>query len=373
MTFSFCLGLLLFTGLSAYAQQAGFPTSDPTATPAPKAKPAPTATPRTARPVTPRPPVIYTPGVTMTYPPYPTGKPQPTPKKKIRNPSAGPAEKMIAVDSKVSLSLCATSGDIKVNGWNRDEVRAYVDGGSDVGFRVKYDRNKKIGAAQILGYDPKEHSGLDIEECLDGRSIELDVPMDAALIIKSKSGDITIDSIGKIRIDNLSGTVNLRNISQNVEATNFEGDITLEESNGPVNLFASTGRIMVIGAQPIEMGDHFSAKTRSGSISLQDVGHNAMNVTSATGSVRFTGSLESGGQYAFNTTSGKLEFNLPSNTSCKLVATYGGSFDLLIPVKDVINNQQPGVKKVIALLGTGESTLTVTTFSGSILIKPTKK
>src|SRR5438128_9018948 len=50
----------------------------------------------------------------------------------LARPMAGgdTSEKSIKVDSNVNLSLCVTQGTIKVNGWNRSEVRVFVQDGS---------------------------------------------------------------------------------------------------------------------------------------------------------------------------------------------------------------------------------------------------
>jgi DUF4097 and DUF4098 domain-containing protein YvlB len=359
-TFSFCLILFAGSAVSGFAQGTPAPT--------PKPWPMPKATPVKPKTHTPAPPAIGTPA------PLPT--PDAKDKRKIRNASEGPAEKTIAVDPKVIISLCVSSGTLKVNGWDRDEIRAFVDGGSSLGFRVlQYSKqNKKAAAIQIMGFDPKEHKELDLDECLDGDSIELDVPVDAVVNVKSKGSEISVDSISKVRIDNVSGSISLRDIKNGVDATTFEGDITAERTNGPVSLFASTGRVVVFESTPNEIGDPFRAKSRSGAISLQNVEHTDLEVSSATGSLRFTGAMEAGGQYKFNTTSGSIVLVLPMDTSCKVTATYGGSFETQIPFKDIYNDKGPnGIHKILALIGSGECAVTVTTYNGSILIKPNKK
>jgi hypothetical protein len=45
-------------------------------------------------------------------------------------------ERAIAVDPRVSLDLCITEGNVKINGWKRSEVRAFVENGSRFAFRV---------------------------------------------------------------------------------------------------------------------------------------------------------------------------------------------------------------------------------------------
>jgi hypothetical protein len=356
-TFSFCLAVIVFLGSAILA-------------PAQTAWPAPVATP----PKTPKPTRVYIPKPPVASP-VPAATPEAKAKRKIENTSEGPAEKSIAVDQKINISLCVSSGELKVNGWNRNEVRAFVDGGSSIGFKVLKANpvNKKPAWVMVLGYDPQKYTGTDLDECIEGESIELDVPFDTVLNVKGKESEMVVDSITKVRIENVSGNINVRNIKQGVLATTFEGDITVERSNGPINLLASAGRILVFDSSPNEIGEVFRAKSRSGAIGLQNVSHTDMEVSSATGSLIFGGALESGGQYRFTTTSGKIELTLPADSSCKVSATYGGEFETKIPFKDIHNYNQSGIRKVIALIGAGEATLTVTTYNGSILIKPSNK
>lgn len=373
MAFSFCLVLCVAAVISASAQQnyPPYPTATPVppvsgrGTPAPRATPRPTPKPRVENPTRP----VYT-------PPRPiVGFPPQQQKKKIRNTSPGPAEKVIAVDKKVSVSLCVSSGDVKVNGRDSDEVRAFVDKGSSVGFIVRQsDRvSKKAAAIQVVAYDPKEHKDLNVDECLDGESIELDVPLGASVTIRSGTGDLSIDSIGKVRADNLRGSTSVRNITGSVSANTYEGDLTVEEVAGPIALSATTGQITVIDSKPGDINDPIHVKSRSGHIQLKNVEHSDIDVSSISGSLSYHGKVGSGGQYKFNTTSGKIDLNLTGEVSCKLMATYGGAFDMMIPFKDVIHNKQPGIQKLIALIGNGDASLTVTTFTGAILIKPAKK
>jgi DUF4097 and DUF4098 domain-containing protein YvlB len=355
MTFSFCLVLLVLFQVSVPAQAQPVPTP-------PKISPRPRPTPRT--------PVA-------TTPTQPAATPEPKTKRKVENTSEGPAEKSIAVDEKVNISLCVSSGALKVNGWDRNEIRAYVDGGSSVGFKVlQADKiNKKAAWVKVLGFDPQKNKEPDLDECLEGKSIELDVPFGATINVKSKESEISVDSVGKVRIENGSGGINLRNITQGVPlAKTFEGDITVEEVRGPVNLFTSVGKIIVYDAGPNEIGEVFRAQSRSGAISLQNVAHTDLEVSSTTGSLRFTGALEEGGQYKFNTISGSIVLALQPDVSCKVTATYGGYFETQISFKEILHDIGPnGIHKILALIGTGEAALTVTTYNGSILIKPNKK
>src|SRR5687767_11620692 len=65
------------------------------------------------------------------------------------------SEKSLAVSDKVNISLCVRAGEIKVNGWNRNEIRAFANKGSGIGFSVleKGKTDKKPVWVKVLGYD----------------------------------------------------------------------------------------------------------------------------------------------------------------------------------------------------------------------------
>jgi hypothetical protein len=359
MTFSFCLLFFVFMQSPARGQADPAPPATPAVTP----RPMPRVTP--ARPAVPHPTGLSVPGQVRPDPKNPVP---------VRNTLMGPAERTIEVENKVNISLCVT-GPLKVNGSDRNEVRAFVDGGSSVGFRILQlnKGNKKVTGLQVLGFDPQTNKEINLDECLQGSNIELDVPIGAVLNIKSKQSEMSIDSVSRVRIDNVSGGIALSNITMSAQATTFEGDITLENAKGPVNLETTVGKIIVFGAAPNDIGEIFRAKSRSGAIALQDVEHTDVNLSSNSGSLRFNGELGLGGRYNFNTTSGSIVLILPPDTSSKIIANYGGSFETQITFKDIQKFGESTVQKVIALLGAGESTVNVTTYNGSILIKPIKK
>src|SRR5258708_22689376 len=43
----------------------------------------------------------------------------------------GTYEKSIAVDPRVNITLCVSQGDVKINGWSRNEVRVFIKNGSN--------------------------------------------------------------------------------------------------------------------------------------------------------------------------------------------------------------------------------------------------
>ena len=222
-------------------------------------------------------------------------------KKTIMNESATPAEKSLATDAKVNISLCISEGKINVHGWDRNEIRAYISsGGSQVGFKIlQKNESKKPVWVMVLGFDPSKTNETEAEECLSGEEIELDVPRGATVNIKSRESETTIESVGKVRVENNGGDIFLNDIANGIEARTYEGNLTVGKSSGAIALSSTNGNIVVFDVSPSEIGDFFKAKTINGALTLENIEHRQIDVCSNSGSIKFTGEFLSGGQYSF--------------------------------------------------------------------------
>jgi DUF4097 and DUF4098 domain-containing protein YvlB len=293
----------------------------------------------------------------------------PRPSKKVYNQSDVPAEKSMAVDNRVNISLCVSEGNVKINGWQRNEIRAFVDGGSEVGFKILQKKNQNPVWVMVLGFDPQKTTEAGVDECLSGEDIEIDVPRGATVNLKGRETRVNIFSVNKVKIENVAGDIRLNGIAQGIEATTYEGSVTVENSSGAMKLTSTNGNIVALDAEAGDIGDAFSAKTRSGLITLQQIAHQQIEAGSNSGSIRFTGEFAMGGRYVFGTTNGSINLMVPVDSSCKITASYGGAFHSEIPLRDVINNSASQVKTLTGNLGTGEATVNLTTFSGAIRIR----
>ncbi len=284
------------------------------------------------------------------------------------------SERSIKVDPKINISLCVMQGNVKVNGWDRNEVRVFVSSGSTFGFRVQQ-KSQKSGDPvwiMIMPDSGEKNKFIASGECISGDQIEIDAPVNATLKLKGREVSTVVDGIRRVGIMNVGGDVSIRNISDGIDATSYRGDITVERSAGSIVLENTTGNILAFDAEPSEIGDNFKAKTTSGSISIQNIGHRQIEVNSISGTVAYNGEILNGGSYRFWTSNGSIKLSLPEKSSCMLTASYGfGAFSSDIPYKLTTENISPGpVKSIVATLGKGgDATLRLTTNNGSISIK----
>ena len=331
----------------------------PTPKPAPTAQPVPPVTPATRERV-PRQPF---PGKVKLkdFPPEPpeTGE-------------SGTYEKSLKVDPKVNLAMCVTEGDVKVNGWSRNEVRVFVKEGSPFALKVVQTGARSGDPVWISVLASATSTGMPVPagECISAEEIEVDVPQDATVKLRGKQARISVDGIRKAGVDNIGGDISIRNIAEGVSASTGQGDVMVENCEGSVSLQSSTGNIVVFGAVPGEAGDSFRAKTNSGAIALQRVEHRQIDVNSISGATMFDGKLLGGGVYSFRTTNGSIRIAIPESSSFMVDATYGfGNFNSDLPIKILQEDVAPGsVKRVRGQAGSGEARLTMTTSTGQIFI-----
>ncbi|MCY7347983.1 MAG: DUF4097 domain-containing protein [Pyrinomonadaceae bacterium] len=290
---------------------------------------------------------------------------------KVFRGSETSAEKSIVVDAKVNISLCIAEGRLKINGWERSEIRVFVGGGGEVGFKV-LQKNKQNNAVWVMvtGFGAAQNREKSGEECLSGEEIELDVPRGAVVNVKGSASEMTIEAVRKVDIKIVSGDISLNNIAEGINAATYNGDVTVENSGGAMTLESANGSIVAFDAAPSEIGDIFKAKTSGGAITLQQIEYRQTEISSNTGSLKFTGEFQNGGQYDFRTVSGGILLVIPEKSSCKLNATYGfGRFNSELKLDIITENNTSKARSIVGSMGKGDANVNLTTYSGAIRIK----
>jgi hypothetical protein len=288
-------------------------------------------------------------------------------------PDGDAFEKSIKTEPNVNVWIpCVSQGSIKITGWNRSEVRVFVDGGNTFNFTVQ-EKSPQSGSPvwiKVSGVQPKSQYGA-VNECIWGDDIEIDVPMNASVNLKGREISSRIDSVRKVEIKAVGGNISLRNISNGIGAYAGQGDITVEASQGSISLESTTGNIFVFEAGPSEIADSFKAKTNGGAISLQGLAYRQVEVNSISGSVTFSGTIRSSGSYNLRTSRGSIRLAIPATTSSQISATYSyGSFRSEVPIDIATENIAEGpVKTVVGKIGKGgDAIIRLASNSGSIAI-----
>jgi DUF4097 and DUF4098 domain-containing protein YvlB len=316
--------------------------------------------------------------------------------KKISGPSV---ERVVAADPNVVISVCLVSGDIKVHGWDRNEVRARSNDVDAIEFR------RSVGARET---DPAKEITVLLADttarrlgpCSADADIELDVPRGATVRLQTRDGQIQVVDVSAVTANAQSGDLDLAGIKRSVEAGTIGGDISLRDSTGSTSLHSVGGSIQARGVRPAAAGDTFEAATVGGDITLEKIGSARVRVKTVGGALSLSGALSAGARYEFMTFSGDVSFALPPESSFRLDATLsqGGELVTDFPLKMITESKGPssqssrrtgpsakgdlttdpdilirgadrGLQHISGVYGTGDALITVSSFSGAINLK----
>ncbi|PYT00557.1 MAG: hypothetical protein DMF63_08305 [Acidobacteria bacterium] len=282
------------------------------------------------------------------------------------------SEKSMIVDSNVLVKLCVAHGELRINGWQRNEVRVFVKDGRN--FRMKPLEKSEQGKVNWLwiGNVVEGRPGPSAE-CLAGESIEIDAPLGASLDLSGREVRTSVDSLKKVKVTIGSGAIVLRNITGGINAETGRGDVMVESSAGAISVTGYTGNVVITDVKSGQIGDQLKARTNTGAVTMQNVEHRQIDANSISGSILFDGKFLSGGIYKFRTSSGSIRVVVPTASSFTFTATYGdGELNTELPHKILTENITPQANIVVAKVGAGDATVNLTTTNGSISIAKQK-
>jgi len=189
------------------------------------------------------------------------------------------------------------------------------------------------------------------------------VPDQAAVEIKSVSGDVTVAPLGgKAKVDCVSGNVDLGGAA-GAEIKLVSGDLKMENIAGDAFIKAVSGNIDIT-----KIKGSIEADAVSGDIELLDVSEaQAVDVKTVSGNVIYIGSIKAGGRYELKTHSGDVRMTLPAGSAFDLEAnTFSGDIDSDFEIT-VVGKISP--KEIRGTVGKGGATVALKTFSGNVDLK----
>ncbi|MFV0387675.1 MAG: DUF4097 family beta strand repeat-containing protein [Pyrinomonadaceae bacterium] len=275
-----------------------------------------------------------------------------------------------APNVEVSIKVCGNT--LNVNGWERNEVRAFVQHGEGVSIAV-LGTDKKTGSPnrlQISSIGRVESGGASGSplNCINGEKIRLDVPLNASVNVQGDTRLISIEKIGTISVENNSGNISISNVSSDVLARAFGGNILVSKSAGNIDVYSSGGNVVVYGTAINDKKDFLRAKALDGSITVQNAAQKDVKLNTVSGQIFVAGSFEDKGNYYYGTENGNITVGAPSGTSCDVEAVFSGEFSSELPLKDVTKERIGGVTSMTGKLGKGGCTMVFSSIGGEIRI-----
>jgi DUF4097 and DUF4098 domain-containing protein YvlB len=151
----------------------------------------------------------------------------------------------------------------------------------------------------------------------------------------------------------------------------ISGKILVRNSTGAFKLHTVSGSIEGRDLGPATAGDSLEAGTISGQITLDRIQHKFLKVDTVSGEAAYAGPLTRGGHYSFQSNSGRLRLSLPANSSFRLSGTLGvsGKLSSDFNVTTERGSKYSPMRSVDAIVGSGDASISVSFFSGSIQIR----
>ncbi len=247
------------------------------------------------------------------------------------------------------ISLINLIGQVTVKGWDKKEVRASCLIASP---RVEVDAEpmpagapaEKIHFVTHL-LDPLVSSE---EETTD---YTLEIPLGASLEIRNRQGRVQIERLqGEAWVESAGGSISVSDVAGHLAVKSLGGDIEIIRPSGRVEASSINGNLRFVAPS--------SSKLRA---------------TTTSGRIVYEGDFASGGDYSLSTYSGDMEIFCPPSASYELYAkTVNGKLDngLRIDPKRHPVAIPSSAKGLFGTHNTGRATVVLTSFSGTIRIRP---
>ena len=231
-------------------------------------------------------------------------------------------EKSISVTPQVTVTLCVASGTLTVRGWEKGELRVRSSDAGSIELR-RLDKAKDPSTpssridVMVLDASSKISAKADCQALAD---VEMEVPAGATVQVQTRDGDISISGVAGAYAGSQNGNITIERATRVVEAGSVGGSIELKDSSGRVNLSSAGGVVEVANVKPATGEDTFEVGTVSGDITLDRVSNPKVMAKTVNGTVTMSGPLARSGNYSFTNMTGDLVLAMPHDASFQLNA-----------------------------------------------------
>lgn len=265
----------------------------------------------------------------------------------------------VRLDRGGSVDLSLISGRIRVTGWDRSDVKvsATIDRGT-LRFSATSSRVSLTVDDNDEGRNRRHHNVGDAR-------YEVSVPRGTRLILEAVSGDVTTSgSQGEIEASSVSGDVDVTNGLRDVTAESVSGSVHAAQITGDLHAQSVSGDVRVE-----TVSGAVEASTVSGNIRLVGVQSKDVRSETVSGNIGYTGSIDAGGRYDFESHSGTVRLNIPRGVGATFnVETFSGDIQADVPVTVPATRGGRRNGRMEFTIGDGRARVTAQTFSGSIVI-----
>jgi DUF4097 and DUF4098 domain-containing protein YvlB len=264
----------------------------------------------------------------------------------------------VSLDAPGTVDLSLIAGSIQVTGWDRPDVKVFAVAEGDVQLRfdAKSDRVSLTVDSETGRH--RHHGG-------DAR-YEVSVPRGTALVLEAVSGNITATgSEGEIEASSVSGQVQVSGGKRKVSVESVSGWVRASRVSGNLRAESVSGDV-----RADSISGNLDASSVSGTISLVRIQSRDVRTETVSGNIHYAGTIESGGNYDFESHSGTLRLDIPRGSGARVsVETFSGDVDTNFPVVMPAGEKLKERGRFGFTIGDGGARISAATFSGPITIR----
>jgi DUF4097 and DUF4098 domain-containing protein YvlB len=184
----------------------------------------------------------------------------------------------------------AKSCDVSIRGWDKPEVQYAITRISRARNQkpIVYNVNRSDSEVKIVVTGSRDEQNREVQNEAERIRVEVFVP---------KKSDLRILSNREIRLENVSGEIDLTGSDEAINVRNVDGNLSVNARNGKIRVIGFEGEI--------------SAKTADGDMSLEG-DFERITATTGSGNIIVTVADDVSAVIRANTDSVKLDGNLPS-------------------------------------------------------------
>lgn len=264
-------------------------------------------------------------------------------------------ERTVAADARGEVEIVNIAGEVRVEGWDRNEVQVSGDLAGD----TRLDVSSAGGRTSINVVS--ERAG----RSRDASDMKVRVPRDSALSVNTVSADQYIENVrGTQRLQAVSGTITTEQWEQDVNARSISGDIAIRGHGGAAQATLNTvsGDVSLIDAPA-----QFAVETTTGAmrISVREVSRGRIRTTN--GVLKLTGKLARDGRLEAEAVNGDLDFTLREPVNAQFdVETFNGDITNCFGPKPVSAHEFAPGNTLRFTAGAGDGRVRIKTMNGNV-------
>ena len=265
----------------------------------------------------------------------------------------------VTLDRGGTVDLSLISGRIRVTGWDRPDVK--ISASIESGLLRLNANSSRVSLSVDSEDDDRRHGHHNVGEA----RYEISVPRGSRLVLEAVSGDITANgSQGEIEATSVSGDVDVADGVREVSAEAVSGSVHAARVNGNLRTETVSGDL-----RAESVSGNCEASSVSGSIRLVGIQSKDVRTETVSGDIVYTGTIEAGGKYSFESHSGTIRLNIPKGSGAQFsVETFSGDVSADVPVTVPGGSRRGREGRMEFTIGDGRARVTANTFSGSIVI-----